>query len=294
MKITVTGSLGNISRVLVEKLIANGHEVKVITSNAEKAKQIEKLKAIPLIGSLSDPEFVSESFKDADAVYTMVPPDFSVPDYYAFSDQVHQNYVQAIIQHKIQYVVNLSSVGVAFAGTGSLANYYNLEKRLNEIPGLNIVHLRPAMFYSNFYGSVPLVKHQGIVGHNVGEKIELIMTHPADIADTAFGLLHALSFKGQQVKYIVSDIKTGSEIAKILSEAVNKPVNWVEFPDTVLLEALQQNGFTKETAETYVIAAGKGFREGLFNDLRKNEYKLPESRQFVDFAKEFAMACQGS
>jgi uncharacterized protein YbjT (DUF2867 family) len=294
MKITVTGSLGNISRVLVEKLVANGHEVKVITSNAEKAKQIEKIKAIPLIGSLADPEFVLQSFKGADAVYTMVPPDFSVPDYYAFSDKVHQNYVQAIIDNKVQYVVNLSSVGVKFAGTGSLANYYNVEKRLDEIPGLNIVHLRPAMFYSNFYGSVPLVKHQGIVGHNVGEKIELIMTHPADIADTAFGFLQSLSFSGRQVKYIVSDIKTGSDIAKILSEAVNKPLNWVEFPDTVLLEALQQNGFTKETAETYVIAAGKGFRDGLFNELRKNEYKLPESRKFIDFAKEFAMAYQAS
>ncbi|MEO6548649.1 MAG: NAD(P)H-binding protein [Ferruginibacter sp.] len=190
MKITVTGSLGNISRTLTAKLVANGHEVKVISSNAERVREIENLQAIPLIGSLENMEFVSESFKDADAVYTMVPPDSSVSDYYKFADKIHQNYGKAIEGNNIKYAVNLSSIGVAFAGIEPLTRYYNLEKCLNEIPGLNVVHLRPAMFYTNFYGSLEMVKHQGIMGHNLNETIDLLMTHPTDIGDTAFTLLN--------------------------------------------------------------------------------------------------------
>lgn len=292
MKVTVTGSLGNISRILTEKLVANGHTVKVISSKVEKAKEIEKLKAIPLIGSLEDAEFVSHSFKDADVVYTMVPPDFSVSDYYAFADKIHRNYVQAIEQNKIEYAVNLSSIGVAFAGKEPLTGYYNLEKRLNAIPGLNIVHLRPAMFYTNFYGSLEMVKHQGIIGHNLAETVDLLMTHPGDIAETAFTFLNSLSFSGSQIKYIVSDIKNGSEIAKELSEAINKRLNWVEFPDDALLAGLLQNGFSQDAAETLIINAGKAVRDGLFDEYKKDKYKLTGSRKFVDFAKEFAMALQ--
>jgi uncharacterized protein YbjT (DUF2867 family) len=290
MKVTVTGSLGNISRILIEKLVANGHIVKVISSNAEKAKEIEKLRAIPLIGSLEDAEFISQSFKDADAVYTMVPPDFSVSDYYAFSDKLHQNYVHAIELNQIKYAVNLSSIGVAFAGIEPLTRYYDLEKRLNSISGLNVVHLRPAMFYTNFYGSLEMVKHQDIIGHNLAETVDLLMTHPSDIAESAFTFLNSISFTGSQIKYIVSDVKNGNEIAKLLSEAINKPLNWVEFPDDALMAGLLQNGFSQDAAETLIINAGKAIREGLFDEYKKDKYRVSGSRKFGDFAKEFAMA----
>jgi uncharacterized protein YbjT (DUF2867 family) len=290
MKITVTGSLGNISRILTEKLVANGHEVKVASSNAGRIREIEKLKAIPLIGSLLNEEFVYQSFKGADAVYTMVPPDFSAPDYYDFAEKIHQNYEQAIKRNNIQYAVNLSSIGVALAGAAPLTRYYNLEKKLDEIPGLNVVHLRPAMFYTNFYGSLEMVKHQGIIGHNLGETVDLLMTHPADIADAAFTFLNSLTFSDRQLKYVISDIKNGGEIANILSEVINKPLHWVEFPDDDLLAGLIQNGFSKDAAETLIIAAGKAIREGLFDEFKKDKYSVLDSRKFDHFAKEFGMA----
>lgn len=290
MKVTVTGSLGNIGRILIGKLAANGHTVKVISSDAQKAEEIKKLQAIPLIGSLEDAEFISQSFKDADAVYTMVPPDFSAPDYYTFADKIHQNYVQAIEQNHIKYAVNLSSIGVAVAGVEPLKRYYDLEKRLNGISTLNVVHLRPAMFYTNFYGSLEMVKHQGVIGHNVAETVDLLMTHPSDIAEAAFTFLNRLSYNGSQIQYIISDVKNGSEIAESISEAINKPLNWVEFPDDVLMESLLQNGCSQDTAETLIINAGKAVREGLFDEYKKDKYRLPQARKFEDFAREFAVA----
>jgi hypothetical protein len=146
------------------------------------------------------------------------------------------------------------------------------------------------MFYTNFYGSLAMAKHQGIIGHNVGETVDLFMTHPADIAEAAFTFFNSLSFNGHQIKYIISDVKNGGEIAKILSDAISKPLNWVEFPDDALLAGLLQNGFSKDAAETLVVATGKAIRQGLFNEFKKDKYKAAESRKFVDFAKEFEVA----
>ncbi len=45
MKITVTGSLGNISKPLAQELIAKGHDLTIISSKAEKQQEIEALGA---------------------------------------------------------------------------------------------------------------------------------------------------------------------------------------------------------------------------------------------------------
>jgi uncharacterized protein YbjT (DUF2867 family) len=294
MNITITGSLGNISRLLVEKLVTSGHNVTVVSSQGERAKQIKDIGAMPAIGSLEDGAFVSSAFKDADAVYTMVPPDFSVPDYYAFADKIHHNYKAAIEQNDIKHVVNLSSVGVAFAGVEPLRRYYNLESLLDKIPGLNIIHLRPAMFYTNFYGSVAMVKHQGIMGHNLNGLVDLIMTHPLDIAEAAYTLLNTRSFTGKEVRYIVSDVKNGNEISSILSEATNKPLVWMEFADDALMAGLLQNGFSHNAAENLIVNAGKAIRQGLFDEFKKEPYRAFGTRKFESFAKEFAMALDGA
>ena len=89
MKIIVTGSLGNISKPLIEELVQKEHQVTVISSNPEKSKEIENLGATAAIGSLKDEEFISNTFQGADLVYTMVPPgnyfDHSLEFIYLFS-----------------------------------------------------------------------------------------------------------------------------------------------------------------------------------------------------------------
>ena len=81
MKYVVTGSLGNISKPLAEKLVNAGHEVTVISSKADKTAQIEAMGAKAAIGSVEDVAFLTRTFKGADAVYTMVPPNFGSGDW---------------------------------------------------------------------------------------------------------------------------------------------------------------------------------------------------------------------
>jgi len=102
MRITVTGSLGNVSRALVTQLVKGGHNVNVISSDKNKVDVIKQLGVTPLIGSLLDTVFVEDSFKNVDAVFTMAPPNFMADDYYEFSKTVQENYINAIIKNGIK------------------------------------------------------------------------------------------------------------------------------------------------------------------------------------------------
>ena len=57
MKITVTGSLSYVSTPLIRELVKKGHSVIVISSKAEKQKDIKALGAKAAIGVMKDSHF---------------------------------------------------------------------------------------------------------------------------------------------------------------------------------------------------------------------------------------------
>jgi hypothetical protein len=84
------------------------------------------------------------------------------------------------------------------------------------------------------------------------------------IAEAAATALSSLSFTGKNILYIISDKKNGREIAQTLGAAIGKPdLIWIQFPDEQLLQALLQNGFSKEAAQHYIVDMGIAIREGL-------------------------------
>ena len=61
MKYVITGSLGNISKPLTEKLIMAGHEVTVITSKESNWPAIEAIGASAAVGSVEDISFLQQA-----------------------------------------------------------------------------------------------------------------------------------------------------------------------------------------------------------------------------------------
>lgn len=263
MKIIVTGSLGHISRPLVEKLTAAKHEVTVISSKADRKKEIEALGAKAAIGSVSDLAFVTDTFKGADAVYTMVPPTFSASNWKQHIAGIGKIYAQAAAASGVKNVVNLSSIGAHMPeGCGPVSGLYHVEQALNALDGVNVKHLRPGFFFYNFFANIGMIKHMGIIGGNYGEGTRLIMADTNDIADVAAEELLHLSFEGKSVKYIVSDEKTTDQVAEILGKAIGKPdLKWVNFTDADTLGGMLQNGVPEDVAKNYA-EMGAAMRSG--------------------------------
>jgi uncharacterized protein YbjT (DUF2867 family) len=290
MKYVVTGSLGNISKPLAERLVAAGHEVTVVSSKAEKAAQIEALGAKAAIGSVEDVDFLTKTFTGADAVYIMVPPNFGSGNWKKFIAGIGENYAEAIHASGVNNVVNLSSMGAHMPeGCGPVSGLYYVEKELNALDKVNVKHLRPGFFYNNFLANVGMVKHMGIIGANYGEAATLVLVHPDDIAEVAAEELQNLSFKGKSIRYVVSDEKTTNEVAATLGNAIGKPeLPWVNFKDEDSIGGMLQAGLPEDVAKNYA-EMGAAMRSGeMASDyLKKNPSEFGKTK-LEAFAPVFA------
>lgn len=291
MKITVIGSLGNISKPLAQQLIKNGHEVTIISSDASKTAAIESLGAKAAIGNITDVDFLTKAFTGADAVYTMVPPNFAVDNYRAFYNEVANVYAAAIKNSGVKQVVNLSSIGAHLPeGTGPIKGLHDLENILGKLDGVNIKHLRAAYFYTNYLANIGMIKHAGILGDNYGPDTPIILVHPKDIATAAVEELEN-SFTGKSVRYVVSDELTPKEAVAILGAAIGKPdLPWVEFSDADALAGMLQAGLPEEIAKNYVEMGAAVRTEILKEDYDKHKPIALAKTKLKDFAVEFAAA----
>lgn len=291
MKYVITGSLGHISKPVVQRLAGAGHDVTVISSSADRTADIEALGAKAAIGSVEDKDFLTRTFTGADVVYTMVPPTWNAADWKAHIHNVGRNYAEAIKAAGVKKVVNLSSIGAHMpAGAGPVTGLHRVEGELNQLNGVDVKHLRPAFFYYNFLANIGMVKHMNIIGANYGEGTLLPLVHPADIAAAAAEELLNPTFTGRTVRYIVSDERTTHDVAKVLGSAIGKPeLPWINFRDEDAIGGMVQAGLSQEVATNYA-EMGSAMASGeMAADYRANKTVLSATK-LEDFAREFAAA----
>lgn len=291
MKYVITGAAGNISAPLAEKLLKAGHDVTVISRNAENIKSLTGLGAKAAIGSVEDVDFLNQAFAGADAVYTMVPPKYDTADLKGHIASVGKNYSEAIKANNVKYVVNLSSVGAHLPdGVGPVSGLYRVEQALNELKNTNIKHLRPVYFYTNFLGNTGMVKTMNIIGGNFGgADFKMLLTHPGDVAEVAFEELSKLDFTGHTVRYIASDERSTEDIAKVFGEAVGMPqLPWVTFTDEQAYGGMMQAGLPENAAKNFA-EMGHAMHDGsMFEDYWKHHPGKLGKTKLEDFAKTFA------
>jgi uncharacterized protein YbjT (DUF2867 family) len=291
MKVVVTGSLGNISKPLAKELVEKGHAVTVISSKPEKQKDIEALGATAAIGSLDDVDFLASTFTGADAVYTMVPPNYAVPDMRAYYRKIGNSYAQAIRQVGIKRVVNLSSYGADLdKGTGFILGAYDVEGILNELADVSITHLRPTYFYYNLYIFVDMIKEMGFIGANYGGDDKLVMVAPVDIAAVAAEELVILDAV-QTIRYVASDDLSASEVAHRLGAAIGKPdLKWVTFTDEQAKSGFEDRGVPAYLAANFIDLGASIHSGAMRRDYDLNKPTAIGNVKLDGFAREFAAA----
>jgi uncharacterized protein YbjT (DUF2867 family) len=288
MKIIVTGSLGNISRPLAQHLVRNGHRVTVITSKPEKRKEIEDMGAVAAVGAIQDVEFLTAAFAGADAVYCMVPPNYGAPDMIMYYRATGECYRQAIQRSGVKRVVHLSSYGAHLdKGTGIIVGSHHIEQMLNALPGVNVTHMRPGYFYYNLFAFVGMIRETGVIVSNYGGEDRIVMVSPSDIAAAVAEEVVAL--EGDRVRYVASDERTASEIARILGEAIGKPdLKWLTVTDEEARWGLESKGMPSGFAALLVELNGAIHSGVLSHDYNLNKPAVMGKIKITDFAQEFA------
>jgi uncharacterized protein YbjT (DUF2867 family) len=263
MNITTAGSLGHVAKPVVEKLLAAGHHVTVITSTADRTAEIEALGAVAAVGSLSDAAFLTTAFSGADAVYAMVPPTLGTSQLIENIAAAGQAYAQAIVAAGVPRVVLLSSVGAdAAAGNGPVQGVHRIEQLFQQLAGVNITVVRSGFFYTNFLRDIPLLKSRNIFGNNYDGESQLVLTHPEDVATVIAAELQRAG-NGLEVKYVASAVATGNELAALFGPAIGKPdLTWTAIPDEQLKQGMLSAGLSPELAGL-ITELGQGVRSGL-------------------------------
>ena len=296
MNIVVTGSLGNISKPLTKELVQKGHSVTVVSSKAERQKDIEAIGAKAAIGTMEDVDFLSATFRGADVVYVM-----EVLDPGAFFDQnidvvaaitaIGHHYKQAIEQSGVKRVVHLSSIGAhTDQGNGILAFHYNVENILKDLPqDVFMKVMRPVGFYTNMLQFIQPIKTMGAIISNYGGDEKEPWVSPLDIAAVIAEEIEK-PFNGREIRYISSDEISPNDVAKTLGESIGKPdLKWVVIPDEQLLNGMVAMGMNPQTAKGFIEMNASRRGSILYEDYHRNQPMLGKVK-LEDFAQEFAAA----
>ena len=287
---------GNTGKVITSKLLEEGHKVRAIGRSSERLAPLVEKGAEPHIGSIEDVQFLTETFTGADAVYAMIPPDFTAEKFRSYQNQIGEHLAAAIEKSGVKRVVFLSSMAAHLSDkTGPIAGLHDVEERLNKLQGVDILHLRPTFFMENLFEGIGTIKNMGVNGSAIQGDIPFAMIATHDIGDYAARRLSKLNFSGKSAQELLGprDL-TMQEATSILGKAIGKSdLEYVQFSYEDTDKAVQSIGFTPDGARTYIDLA-KGLNEGIVKGLEERSQENTTPTSLEDMGKFFAMAYEAS
>ena len=263
--IVVTGATGRTGRQVTEELLARGEKVRVVGRDMKKLAPLVQLGAEPFVGNVEDVESMTRGFDGASAVYLVLPEDLSQQDLRAHQERVSDSYAAAILKAHVPFVVNLSSIGAQHAeSTGPIVGLHNQQRKLDQIAGLNVLHLRAAYFMENLFMSVAPLRSIGMLPGGLRADAPMPWIATQDIGAYAATRLSGRDFSGSSIQELHGqrDI-TMKEAASVVGNSIGKPnLQYVQMPSETLEPALLQMGLPKKTAEL-IIEMWDGANAGL-------------------------------
>ncbi|MFZ0981052.1 MAG: NmrA family NAD(P)-binding protein [Candidatus Acidiferrales bacterium] len=248
----ITGVTGNTGSKVAEKLLARGEQVRVVGRSAKRLEPFVKKGAEAFVADITDTGALTKAFSGAKGVYAMIPPDVSAPDVLAHYQRVGDALAAAIEKSGIKYAVVLSSVGADRPDkTGPVVGLYNLEKRLDASPGLNVLYLRASGFMENLLSQVGVIKAFGTMAGPVRGDLPVPMIAARDIGDAAADALLEVDFQGKSTRELQGprDV-TNTEAAKIIGAAIGKPdLTYKQMPAAQLKPGFVQMGMSSNMAD---------------------------------------------
>ena len=291
----ITGASGNTGRVIAEKLLAAGKQVKVLGRSAEKLQPLVEKGAVAAVGDMSDQAYLNSAFAGATAAYVLIPPHLGASNFRAYQNDIGKKIAQALMQNSVKHVVNLSSLGAHLPkGTGPIAGLYDQEQRLNQLEA-NVLHLRPTYFMENLFTGINIIKNMGINGSPANADVKIPMIASVDVANYAAKRLLALDFSGNSVQELLGERDLNmEEVTQILGKAIGKPdLAYVTFPYDQAREAMLEMGISASVTDGYLeMYKAINNRFGVAVMKRDKENTTPTSlEQFADvFARVYQNA----
>lgn len=292
----ITGATGNIGSKAAKILLARGEKVRVIGRDAARLQTLVNKGAEAAVGDMKDTAFLTRSFTGADAVFTMIPPDYTAADFRVYQNEIVANISDAITRAGVRYVVNLSSQGAELpAGTGPILGLHDQEVRLNGLAGVHVLHLRPTYFMENLLMNIPLINEKGIAGSAVRGDQKFAMIATRDIAARVVEHLLRRDFNGKIVKDLLGqrDLSLKEAIGVIGRRIGWSDLKYVQFPYEEASKGMMAMGISPDVSRRF-IEMSMALNDGLFAVNRPRTAENTTPTTIEEFAETFAAAFEAT
>lgn len=255
----VTGATGNTGKVVAERLLGEGKKVRVVGRSLERLQGLEAKGAEPFVADFGDAGALAQAFAAAEGVYAMIPPNPSSPDPLAYRERVTGAIARALERAGVKHAVTLSSVGADKTdGTGPVVGLHQLEQKLNQISGLNVLHIRAGYFMENTLAQAGIIPAIGKAAGPLRADLKVAMIATQDIGAAAAAALLKPDFTGHQARELLGrrDL-TMAEMAAIIGRAIGKPdLEYVQLPDILVRASLIQMDMSEKVADLLLEMSG--------------------------------------
>ena len=285
------GATGNTGSVAADALLAKGEKVRVIGRSTERLERFTKKGAEAFVADAKDAAALTRAFTGARAVYVLIPPNPTAPDFRADQEAVSDALAAALDKSGVTHTVVLSSLGAEHAsGTGPIAGLYSLEQKLNANPKLNTLYIRAGYFMENFFLGIAPLQKMGIFGGAIRGDLKISMIATRDIGAYAADALQKLDFTGKQTRDLLGQRDLSyNEAAPIIGKTIGKPtLSYSHFPGMLVKMAMGQMGLPSKTVDL-ILEMFEAINKGL---VAAREPRTPQNTTSTTFetfaAEEFA------
>lgn len=217
-KILVIGATGNVGWHVVSGLRAAGASVRAFTRDLDSVNLPNGVEVA--LGDLSVPDTLEAALEGVEALFLVWP----------FLTAEAAPSVLDVIGKHARRIVYLSSMGVRddLERQADPINQFHADmEQLIEQSGLEWTFVRSGGMATNTLGWVPQIREEGVVRWFHGDAARSLV-HEADVAAVAVRALTENVHGGQKYSVTGPETLTQTEQARVIGEAIGRPVYWEE------------------------------------------------------------------
>jgi len=249
--LVVMGATGHTGSVAAKRLLESGEKVRVVGRDEARMAPLVQLGAEASVADVYDVASLTKAFSGAEAAYLMLPPRAQETDLLGSGDRMSTAITEAARASGLSHVVLLSSVGAQHdQKTGPILALHRFEEKLRQVPNLNAVFLRPAIFMENYLMLVGLVQSMGFLAGGIKGEMKMPMIATRDIGEKAADLLRERNFSGISTFELLGERDLShDDVAMLIGAGIGKPkMSYQKFPAFLVEQAMKQMGIPGKTA----------------------------------------------
>lgn len=240
----VSGITGRVGGAAARRLLKDGHAVRTLVRNPQKAQEWSNAGVEVRAGDFTDPEAVASALTGVEGAYLMLPPFFTPAAGFPEAKAIIASFRRALSQVLPGRLVALSSIGSEkTSGLGLITQTHLLEQALADL-SCPKAYVRAGGFLENLAYAPAAASAAGEFPTYLtptSRPVPMIATE--DIGQEVARLLTAAAWTGTRIVELGSAVSP-DDVAQALSTLLNRPVTAKAVPREQWRASLEAQGFS--------------------------------------------------